>query len=37
MEDEKKKHCHGMTRTDWLLVAVLAVSVADFVTRLVRG
>ena len=38
MENEDKENQgKKMTRTDWLLIAVLAVSVADFITRLIKG
>ena len=37
METEDKKQGKKMSRTDWLLIAVLAVSIADFITRLVKG
>lgn len=38
MENENNEnHNTKMTRTDWLLFAVLVVSIADFVTRLIRG
>lgn len=33
MKDESKK----LTRTDWLLIAVLLVSAADFITGLLKG
>lgn len=26
-----------LTRTDWLLIAVLIVSILDFITRLIKG
>lgn len=35
MKNEKKSNTK-FTRTDWLLIAVLVVSLADFITRLVR-
>ena len=34
--DEKEKKT-GLSRTDWLLIAVLAVSILDFATRLIKG
>ena len=35
-EDEEKQN-NKMTRTDWLLIAVLAVSILDFITRIIKG
>lgn len=35
-EDEEKQN-NKMTRTDWLLIAVLVVSIADFITRFIKG
>lgn len=32
MENEKK-----LTRTDWLLIAVLAINILDFITMLIKG
>lgn len=38
MENEDiEKDNKKMTRTDWLLIAVLVVSIADFITRLIKG
>lgn len=38
MENENiEKDNKKMTRTDWLLIAVLAVSIADFITRFIKG
>jgi len=38
MENEDiDKNNKKMTRTDWLLIAVLAVSIADFITRFIKG
>lgn len=38
MENEDKvKQNKKMTRTDWLLLAVLVVSIADFITRFIKG
>jgi hypothetical protein len=34
---DKENQGKKMTRTDWLLIAVLAVSIADFITRLIKG
>ena len=34
-ENEEKKN-KKLTRTDWLLIAVLAVSLLDFITRLIK-
>lgn len=36
MENEEKNN-KKLTRTDWLLLAVLAISLLDFITRLIRG
>lgn len=32
MENEKK-----LTRTDWLLIAVLVINILDFITMLIKG
>jgi hypothetical protein len=39
MEDEKNnnKESKKLTRTDLLLIAIFLVSIADFITRIIKG
>lgn len=34
---DNKENEKRFTRTDWLLIAVLLVSIADFITRFIKG
>lgn len=35
--DNEKENNKKLTRTDWLLIAVLIISVLDFITRIIKG